>query len=206
MTTQDKLADALRVFLRDYEMTHGTGDLEMQPALYQARKALAARLKAAQEPVAWRFWMPPDEGSTEWVSSRWYGYPDETIEVHKRIGQRIEYAYTAPQPLALPEVPEGFYLASFKGPLRDEVLWWGENDRGYTTDLSEAGVYTEIKPNYHDSEHTVPVPVAFVGAQHTRRVLSRAYQGNTSWRSADTLRKEIESYRARLMAKAVPND
>ena len=33
--------DALRVFLRDYEMTHGTGDLEMQPALHQARKALA---------------------------------------------------------------------------------------------------------------------------------------------------------------------
>jgi len=126
----------------------------------------------------------------------------ELMHAKSRLNAAIA-ALQQPGTPALPEVSEGFYLASFKGPLRDEVLWWGENNRGYTTDLSEAGVYTEIKPNYHDSEHTVPVPVAFVGAQHTRRVLSRAYQGNTSWRSADTLRKEIESYRARLMTKGV---
>ena len=33
--------DALYVLLRDYESVHGDGDLEMQPALFQARKALA---------------------------------------------------------------------------------------------------------------------------------------------------------------------
>ena len=33
---------ALKVLLRDYEAVHGIGDMEMQPALQQARAAIAA--------------------------------------------------------------------------------------------------------------------------------------------------------------------
>ena len=100
---------------------------------------------------------------------------------------------------ALPEVTEGFYLADFEGNLRDEVLWWRPNNCGYTTDLAEAGIYTEIKPGYHDSERTVPVPVAFVKTQRISQILSREYQGTIAWWNALTLRQEIESYRARLL-------
>ena len=33
--------EALRVMLRDYAAVHGIGDVEMQPAIYQARAAIA---------------------------------------------------------------------------------------------------------------------------------------------------------------------
>ena len=36
-----ELLEALHVVLRDYMAVHGVGDLEMQPALFQARAAMA---------------------------------------------------------------------------------------------------------------------------------------------------------------------
>lgn len=33
--------EAIDVLLRDYEAVHGDGDMEMQPSLFQARKAIA---------------------------------------------------------------------------------------------------------------------------------------------------------------------
>jgi len=35
------LLTALQVVLRDYTAVHGIGDVEMQPAIYQARAAIA---------------------------------------------------------------------------------------------------------------------------------------------------------------------
>lgn len=43
---RDELLKAVKVVLRDYEVVHGVGDLEMQPALFQASAAIA---KAAGE-------------------------------------------------------------------------------------------------------------------------------------------------------------
>ena len=37
----DALVDALKALLRAYQTVHGDGDLEMQPAIYQANKVLA---------------------------------------------------------------------------------------------------------------------------------------------------------------------
>lgn len=45
------LIEALEVLLRGYEAVHGTGDLEMQPAIFQARRALEnAGIAAAAKP------------------------------------------------------------------------------------------------------------------------------------------------------------
>lgn len=54
-------------------------------------------------PVAWRYLNPPDEGSTEWVASHWYDFPDDSIAAYERRGKRIEYA----QALASKAQPSG---------------------------------------------------------------------------------------------------
>lgn len=42
--------------------------------------------------------------------------------------------------------------------LDDEFLTlWQKNNQGYTCDLFNAGIYTELKNGYHDSDRTVPV-------------------------------------------------
>ena len=41
MLSAPELLDSLKVMLRDYAAVHGVGDLEMQPALLQARAAIA---------------------------------------------------------------------------------------------------------------------------------------------------------------------
>ena len=41
MLSVPELLDSLKVMLRDYAAVHGVGDLEMQPALLQARAAIA---------------------------------------------------------------------------------------------------------------------------------------------------------------------
>lgn len=48
-----ELQTALAVFVRDYKAVHGTGDLEMQPALYQAQRALDAALRAEKRSVTY---------------------------------------------------------------------------------------------------------------------------------------------------------
>lgn len=84
----------------------GSGSLESAIETWN-RRTDAAALQAQQPgalPVAWRYLNPPDEGSTEWVASRWYDFPDEAIAVCERAGQRIEYAH--PQPPSIPEPSE----------------------------------------------------------------------------------------------------
>ena len=44
---RDELLAALKVMLRDYAAVHDIGDLELQPAIYQARAAIA-KAEAAQ--------------------------------------------------------------------------------------------------------------------------------------------------------------
>lgn len=41
IATAPDLLEALKVILRDHMAVHGVGDLEMQPALFQARAAIA---------------------------------------------------------------------------------------------------------------------------------------------------------------------
>lgn len=47
------LRTALAVLLRDYKAVHGIGDLEMQPALYQAQKALEAANRSKRRTVTY---------------------------------------------------------------------------------------------------------------------------------------------------------
>lgn len=84
---------------------------------------------------------------------------------------------------------DGYYLASFKRSHdRGCVVWWMPNDSGYTTDLEQAGIYTEIKKGYHDSEYTVPVPVSFVRGLRVRRMVDVGDSLNRALWTAESLR------------------
>jgi len=63
-----------------------------------------------------------------------------------------------------------------------------EDNCGYTPDLNQAGVYTELKPGYHDSEDTVPVPVSFIRELRVRRVIDPGDSLNSAFHSAKSLR------------------
>lgn len=91
-----------------------------------------------------------------------------------------------PSPAKMPE--GGYYLASFKHGGHGYMLWWGPNDCGYTTDLAQAGVYDQLKPGYHDSEYTVPVPVAMADHFRIRRMVDVGDTLNAPLHSAKALR------------------
>jgi hypothetical protein len=101
-------------------------------------------------------------------------------------------------PVAAQAVTDGYYLASFKHQANGSVMWWMPNNAGYTPDLEQAGVYTELTPGYHDSEHTVPVPVSFINGLRVRRVVDPGDSLNSALWSAKSLR-------AILAALAHPN-
>lgn len=100
--------------------------------------------------------------------------------------------YTAP-PASPAGVPEGYYLASFKHGGHGYMLWWGPNDCGYTTDLTQAGVYDQLKSGYHDSEHTVPVPVSMAKHFRIRRMVDVGDTLNAPLHSAKELRAWLAS-------------
>jgi hypothetical protein len=102
---------------------------------------------------------------------------------------------TTPQPGASTQgLREGYYLASFKRSHdRGYVTWWMANDAGYTYDLNQAGIYTELTPGYHDSEYTVPVPVQFIDRLRVRRMVDAGDSANRSMWNAKDLRSALES-------------
>ena len=119
----------------------GSGSLESAIETWN-RRTDAAALQAQQPgalPVAWRYLNPPDEGSTEWVASRWYDFPDEAIAVCERAGQRIEYAYLG-QPPSIPEPSDEDFerlrskVARLNRILGRIVEWRGESTTRIRTD------------------------------------------------------------------------
>ena len=106
------------------------------------------------------------------------------------LADRIELALAAqPAPVS---VPDGFYLASFKHKDRGgAMMWWGPGNAGYTIDIEQAGIYTEITPGYHDSDDTVPVPVSFLGGCRIRRTLDLRDSKNRAFWSAADLRAAL---------------
>ncbi|HEY0862137.1 MAG TPA: hypothetical protein VGE19_14655 [Pseudoxanthomonas sp.] len=88
-------------------------------------------------------------------------------------------------------VRDGYYLACFKHKSACGVLWWMPGNCGYTPDLEQAGVYFELKPGYHDSEHTVPVPVSFINRLRVRRTVDPGDSLNQMFWSAAKLREAL---------------
>ena len=87
---------------------------------------------------------------------------------------------------------DGFYLACYKRSLLGSpVLWWQPNDAGYTTDLNQAGIYLDPKPGYHDSDHTVPVPVSFLQGRRIRHEIDPGDSDNTMFFTAFALRTAL---------------
>jgi hypothetical protein len=91
-----------------------------------------------------------------------------------------------------PAPVHGFYLACFKHKdLGGSVLWWRPGDAGYSPDLEQAGIYTDLQPGYHDSDHTVPVPVAFIDSLRVRRTVDPGDSLNQMFWSAAKLREAL---------------
>jgi hypothetical protein len=60
-----------------------------------------------------------------------------------------------------------YYLLSLKhSKNKNEYVWWQADDSGYTTDINQAGIYSEERINsrkrYYSNTGTMPVPVEIV--------------------------------------------
>ena len=90
---------------------------------------------------------------------------------------------------------DGYYLASFKRSHdRGYVIWWMPDNAGYTTDLEQAGIYAEPVLGYHDSDDTVPVPVALIDSLRVRRMIDVGDSANRSLWTAPELRQRIATW------------
>lgn len=118
-----------------------------------------------------------------------YAY-DQGIVGAEDAGRHLDAALDQ-QPAGVDEAPKGYYLASFKHRQPNAILWWGPDNKGYTPDLAQAGIYTHLSPGYHDSEHTVPVPVEFVQRLRVRHVVDPGDQANTIFWTAEKLRDAL---------------
>ena len=123
------------------------------------------------------------------------GQADDLLEL-------IDGQSTAP-PTQEAEEPEAFYLASFKRHrIGAAILWWMPDNAGYTPDLQQAGVYSEIRPDYHESSYTVPVPTWFMDGCRIRHEIDPGDSENVAFWSADKLRAAIAEA---TTARAAPN-
>lgn len=110
--------------------------------------------------------------------------------------------HTTPQP-SVDAVREGYYLASFKRSHdRGYVTWWMADNAGYTSDLNQAGIYTELTPGYHDSEYTVPVPVSFIDRLRVRRMVDVGDSDNRALWTANDLRAALANELESLLSAA----
>lgn len=102
---------------------------------------------------------------------------------------------TAADQVQAREARDGYYLASFKRSHdRGYVIWWMPDNAGYTTDLEQAGIYAEPVLGYHDSDDTVPVPVALIESLRVRRMIDVGDSANRSLWTAQELRQLIATW------------
>lgn len=160
--------------------------------------ALGEKLAVAERKYGW---------DTHWESPAWMDQCREQLVAHVAKGDpRDVAAYSAflwhhGESTALPGVPapEGYYLASFKQSAHGgEILWWGADNCGYTPDLEQAGVYTQIHPGYHDNGDTVPVPVRFIETLRVRRMVDPGDSLNRCMWNAVDLRAAVVEYATTL--------
>jgi hypothetical protein len=174
-------------------------DAARRGALNLARAALAAAPVAQQgEPVLWQVrWMRGNGQMREWSNCDNEAKARSLIAGDPSGEIRALYATPTAQPSEIEGDGQegGFYLASFKrGTDHGNVLWWGPDNRGYSSDLEQAGIYTKIEAGYHDNEYTVPVPVAMIETLRVRRVVDYSDSLNTAFHTAAKLREAVAAF------------
>ena len=162
---------------------------------WHAPKIFRAAQRALQE-AATSGVVPDEDAAMRAYNAAGYAWdkrsPDDRDEPRHRVAMRA--ALTAATSDA---VDEGYYLACFKERSKGApVLWWAPNNAGYSTDLEHAGVYTTPKPGYHDSEHTVPVPVSLIKTLRIRREVDPGDNENSMFCTAETLRAALADLKA----------
>lgn len=68
-----------------------------------------------------------------------------------------------------------YHMLSLKETTGDNIVWWGPHNKGYTSSLGDAGLYTQdqVMENlayYNNHVDTMAVPVAFAENYHKRVV------------------------------------
>lgn len=85
--------------------------------------------------------------------------------------------------------PTGYYLAAFHHRSPGAVLWWGPDQRGYTPDLEQAGIYSAQEAAALDKDScAVPVPVGALDHARVRQIVDPGDFSNVMFRSAKALR------------------
>ncbi len=71
---------------------------------------------------------------------------------------------------------ELYYLQDKRSYVGNDILWWAKDGKGYTTDLSQAEVYTkeEALRQHQSRESDVPWPKNYID-QHTRPAVDMQY-------------------------------
>lgn len=90
--------------------------------------------------------------------------------------------------------PAVFYLAAFHHESPGAVLWWRPDERGYTPDLEQAGVYTYRQAaRLNHGDVAIPVPAAMVDGLRVRRIVDPGDSTNMMFHSARVLRAHLSA-------------
>ncbi|RKD20977.1 hypothetical protein BEP19_14940 [Ammoniphilus oxalaticus] len=88
---------------------------------------------------------------------------------------------------------EYFLLAIDKTAYSNFLVWWGPNDSGYTTNIEQAGIYTEERINsdrsYYDNDECVPVPLEDIKLLNTVHAATYSLHNINQLNVLDKLRK-----------------